>query len=267
MSLDLFDAVEQVNERQKRCCSRRRAAWLGGRPGKHDRRLGSRLQGGNRRHAREPRHGPDRGRCSRPGRRCGRMIPKAVESPRRFSASASPMPSDPYSALRRCGRPRHRDRMAGVPHTRLRAHRGLCAGRSSSTAATSTSRSGCASWASGTTASGAAAGMTRVLVTGAAGFLGSHLAEALLARGDEVTGVDNFDPFYARSVKLDNLGACQGQRRFRLVEADVRDEAQLARFSRPRPSSSTWRRWPVCGRHSRPRSATRTSMSAVRPRC
>ena len=43
------------------------------------------------------------------------------------------------------------------------------------------------------------------LVTGAAGFIGSHLCEALLARGDEVTGIDNFDPFYARNVKERNL--------------------------------------------------------------
>src|SRR5260370_10012522 len=45
----------------------------------------------------------------------------------------------------------------------------------------------------------------RVLVTGAAGFIGSHVAEALLARGDEVVGLDNFDPFYDRVVKERNL--------------------------------------------------------------
>ncbi len=75
--------------------------------------------------------------------------------------------------------------------------------------------------------------MTRVLVTGAAGFIGSHLAEALLARGDEVVGLDNFDPFYARAVKLDNLAACLGHHRFRLIEADVRDEAGLAALLTP----------------------------------
>ena len=51
--------------------------------------------------------------------------------------------------------------------------------------------------------------MTRVLLTGAAGFIGSHLAEALLARGDQVTGVDNFDPFYPRAVKERNLAAAR----------------------------------------------------------
>ena len=43
--------------------------------------------------------------------------------------------------------------------------------------------------------------VTRVLITGAAGFIGSHLVEALVRRGDEVIGIDNFDPFYPRSMK------------------------------------------------------------------
>ena len=47
--------------------------------------------------------------------------------------------------------------------------------------------------------------MTRVVVTGAAGFIGSHVAEALARRGDEVVGIDNFDPFYSRAVKERNL--------------------------------------------------------------
>ena len=59
------------------------------------------------------------------------------------------------------------------------------------------------------------------LVTGAAGFIGSHLSEALLARGAAVTGIDNFDPFYARAVKERNLEGLRRQRGFRFVEADV----------------------------------------------
>ncbi|HJX87642.1 MAG TPA: NAD-dependent epimerase/dehydratase family protein, partial [Gemmatimonadales bacterium] len=47
--------------------------------------------------------------------------------------------------------------------------------------------------------------MTRIVVTGAAGFIGSHVAEALARRGDEVVGIDNFDPFYSRAVKERNL--------------------------------------------------------------
>ncbi len=59
------------------------------------------------------------------------------------------------------------------------------------------------------------------LVTGAAGFIGSHLSEALLARGHEVTGVDNFDPFYARNVKERNLEGLRRQKGFQFVEADL----------------------------------------------
>src|SRR5260370_1244973 len=61
----------------------------------------------------------------------------------------------------------------------------------------------------------------RVLVTGAAGFIGSHVAEALLARGDEVVGLDNFDPFYDRVVKERNLEPLRRAPTFRFVEADI----------------------------------------------
>ncbi len=61
----------------------------------------------------------------------------------------------------------------------------------------------------------------RVVVTGAAGFIGSHVCEALVARGDDVVGVDNFDPFYPRAVKEQNLEALRRESRFRLLEADV----------------------------------------------
>ncbi len=50
----------------------------------------------------------------------------------------------------------------------------------------------------------------RVVVTGAAGFIGSHVSEALLARGDEVVGVDDFDPYYARAIKERNLDPFAG---------------------------------------------------------
>ncbi len=60
-----------------------------------------------------------------------------------------------------------------------------------------------------------------LLVTGAAGFIGSHLSEALIQRGHDVTGVDNFDPFYARDVKERNLTGLRKLPGFRFVEADV----------------------------------------------
>ena len=64
--------------------------------------------------------------------------------------------------------------------------------------------------------------MKRVLVTGAAGFVGSHLSEALVARGIEVVGLDAFIPYYPREVKLGNLAGLREQSRFRFVEADLR---------------------------------------------
>jgi UDP-glucuronate 4-epimerase len=74
-----------------------------------------------------------------------------------------------------------------------------------------------------------------VLITGAAGFIGSHLAERLCARGDDVVGVDNFDPFYGRAIKEANLAALRGLPRFSLVEGDVRDAGALERAFAPRP--------------------------------
>jgi len=70
--------------------------------------------------------------------------------------------------------------------------------------------------------------VTRVLVTGAAGFIGSHVAEALVARGDEVVGIDNFDPFYARASKERNLREIGERRGFRFHELDMLDVDALA---------------------------------------
>jgi UDP-glucuronate 4-epimerase len=76
----------------------------------------------------------------------------------------------------------------------------------------------------------------RILVTGAAGFIGSHLAERLCARGDDVIGFDNFDPFYARAEKQRNLEALAASSRFALVEGDLRSAADLERaFAGARP--------------------------------
>ena len=61
----------------------------------------------------------------------------------------------------------------------------------------------------------------RFLVTGAAGFIGSHLCERLLADGHLVRGVDRFSPFYDRAVKESNLAACGLCPGFELVEADL----------------------------------------------
>lgn len=67
----------------------------------------------------------------------------------------------------------------------------------------------------------------RILLTGAAGFIGSHVAERLLARGDDVVGLDNFDPFYPAEEKRRNLETALTDPRFQLVEADCADLAAL----------------------------------------
>jgi nucleoside-diphosphate-sugar epimerase len=59
------------------------------------------------------------------------------------------------------------------------------------------------------------------LVTGCAGFLGSHLCEALLARGHDVIGVDCFTDYYPRALKEANLAGLRRVPGFRLVEADL----------------------------------------------
>jgi UDP-glucuronate 4-epimerase len=63
----------------------------------------------------------------------------------------------------------------------------------------------------------------KILLTGAAGFIGSHLAERLCGRGDRVTGFDNFDAFYPRGVKERNLAGLRAHGDFRLVEGDLTD--------------------------------------------
>ena len=74
--------------------------------------------------------------------------------------------------------------------------------------------------------------MTRVLVTGAAGFIGSHLVEALARRGDQVVGVDNFDGFYPRAMKERNLRDMGRLPGFAFHEQDMRDvEALRARLT------------------------------------
>ncbi len=67
----------------------------------------------------------------------------------------------------------------------------------------------------------------RILVTGAAGFIGSHLCERLLANGFTVVGVDNFDDFYDPQIKRRNISDCLKHDAFRLIVADIRDNAAM----------------------------------------
>src|SRR2546421_4305737 len=70
---------------------------------------------------------------------------------------------------------------------------------------------------------------TRVIVTGAAGFIGSHLCERLLSAGHEVVGIDSFSDYYERERKEENLRVAREHRGFTLEEADLVD-ADLTRI-------------------------------------
>ena len=72
----------------------------------------------------------------------------------------------------------------------------------------------------------------RTLVTGGAGFIGSHLVDRLLDDGGDVIAVDNFDPFYDEARKRANLASASRHARFRLVEMDIRDGEGIGRVVR-----------------------------------
>jgi UDP-glucuronate 4-epimerase len=77
-----------------------------------------------------------------------------------------------------------------------------------------------------------------VLITGGAGFIGSHLAEALLRRGDKVTVLDNFDPYYDPRIKWANVAAAEEYKTYGLVEGDVRDAGAVENLlQRTRPDA------------------------------
>ena len=74
-----------------------------------------------------------------------------------------------------------------------------------------------------------------ILVTGGAGFIGSHLTRRLLERGERVTALDDFNDFYDPALKRENAAAFAGRSDWRLVEGDIRDAARVdALFERER---------------------------------
>ncbi len=70
----------------------------------------------------------------------------------------------------------------------------------------------------------------KILVTGAAGFIGSHIAHRLLARGDEVVGIDNLNDYYDVSLKQARLKRLQDQENFRFIKADISETAGIERI-------------------------------------
>lgn len=71
----------------------------------------------------------------------------------------------------------------------------------------------------------------KVLVTGAAGFIGAALSEALLARGDEVVGIDNLTPYYDIQLKEDRLARLTPHERFTFINLDITDFDALVKLS------------------------------------
>jgi UDP-glucuronate 4-epimerase len=69
--------------------------------------------------------------------------------------------------------------------------------------------------------------MKHVLLTGGAGFIGSHLSDLLLPAGWRITAIDNFDPFYDRSIKTANIQGSLSHPAYELIECDIRNTRSL----------------------------------------
>lgn len=72
--------------------------------------------------------------------------------------------------------------------------------------------------------------MAKVLVTGAAGFIGFHLSQSLLRRGDQVIGLDNLNNYYDVSLKYDRLAQLKDHKHFSFHQLDLSDRAGIAKL-------------------------------------
>lgn len=70
----------------------------------------------------------------------------------------------------------------------------------------------------------------KILITGGAGFIGSHLIDRLLEEGHSIICLDNFDPYYDPQLKKTNIHHNLGKKNFKLVKTDVRDEKTLRKI-------------------------------------
>ena len=90
----------------------------------------------------------------------------------------------------------------------------------------------------------------QVLLTGAAGFIGFHVAQALLARGDEVVGVDNLNAYYEVTLKDARLAKLTAQKGFAFEKLDISDRDAMLGLAAKYPGVthvSIWRRRRACG--------------------
>src|SRR5579871_2029838 len=70
----------------------------------------------------------------------------------------------------------------------------------------------------------------KVLITGCAGFIGSHTSELFLSKGHHVVGIDNFDLFYGKDKKLKNLDSLKGNKNFNFHELDICDKQAFSKL-------------------------------------
>ena len=75
----------------------------------------------------------------------------------------------------------------------------------------------------------------RVLVTGAAGFIGYHLCQQLIDRDVQVTGIDNMNPYYDVGLKKDRLKNIQTASNFEFVEMDMADRSEMQKLFESKP--------------------------------
>ena len=71
----------------------------------------------------------------------------------------------------------------------------------------------------------------KCLVTGAAGFIGFHLSQRLLDRGDSVVGFDNVNDYYTVQLKLDRLAQLESRDGFRFVKGDLKDNKKVMKIN------------------------------------
>ena len=69
--------------------------------------------------------------------------------------------------------------------------------------------------------------MKKILITGAAGFIGYHLAKELLERNFEILGVDNINDYYDRKLKFDRVKMLEPYDNFNFIEANISDKNQI----------------------------------------